>query len=377
MSVRRRKSTSGLNKTCTCQPVCLLPVLGKIFFHFLGAFHLRLKGFKDQPTDHYGRTLWYQWLRAIGRARVCLSSQAQYELQLKYLKSFMKSYPGKRKFGFTFLSDLCHRSAGLLSAGDNGFVAFFESLKNESLLNDTMFITMSDHGPRYKEIRLSPQGKLEHRLPFLSLTLPPWFKYSYPEHVAALVKNSRIISSPFDLYATMKHLLTFPDQRLVETTGIGASLFEPLPDNRTCEDTGISDNYCPCLRWQSIDISHPHVREAVKVAVLHINELLVSHPMTANLCHQLELETIFEAYQKLPSREADMNFLSGKENATCSYQIRFQTTPGDGLFEALLKMNATGDFKVYNEIDRVSMYGDQPNCIVNHVPSMRPYCLCK
>ena len=95
-------------------------------------------------------------------------SQAQYKLQLEYLKSFMKSYQGKRKFGFTFLSDLCHRSANLLRAADNGFVALFESLKNASLLNETMFITMSDHGPRYKEMRHSPQGNLEHRLPFLS-----------------------------------------------------------------------------------------------------------------------------------------------------------------------------------------------------------------
>ena len=347
------------------------------FIHsFLGAFHLRLKGFKDQPTDHYGRILWYEWQRSLGGARICLNSMPQYVLQLNYLKSFMKSYPGKRKFGFTFLSDLCHRGANLLRAGDNGFVAFFESLKNQTLLNDTIFITMSDHGPTYQEIRFSPQGKLEHRLPFLSLTLPPWFKRNYPKHVAALVKNSQIISSPFDLYATMKHLLTFPTKSLVETAGIGASLFEPLPDNRTCEDTGITDNYCPCLRWQAIDTAHPHVHKAVKEAVTHINQLLLSHSTTAKLCHQLELKTIFEAHQKLPDHKTDMDFLLGKENATCNYQIKFQTTPGDGLFEALLKMNATGHF-VYNEIDRVSMYGDQPKCIANHVPSMRPYCLCK
>ena len=56
--------------------------------------------------------------------------------------------------------------------------------------------------------------------------------------------------------------------------------------------------------------------------------------------------------------ETDRNFLSGRENATCSFQIQFQTTPGDGLFEALLKMKTTGDFKVDNEIDRVRMNGN-------------------
>ena len=304
-----------------------------------------------------------------------MNSQPQYELQLNYLKSFMKSYLGKRKFGFTFFSDLCHRKVGLLSAADSGLVSFFESLKHDNLLNETMFITMSDHGARFKEVRQSPQGKLEHRLPFLSLTFPRWFKRNYPEHVAALVKNTRIITSPFDLHATMKHLLTFPEKRLVEGGGIGTSLFEPLPENRACEDTGIPDNYCPCLRWQSIDINHPHVHEAVKVAVSHINELLASHSITTKLCHQLELKAIFEAYQKLPSSQTHLNL--DRENVTCSYQIQFQTTPGDGLFEGLLRMSASGDFKVYGEIDRVNMYGDQPRCVAEYLPSMRPYCLCK
>ena len=304
-----------------------------------------------------------------------MNSQSQFEVQLKYLKSFMKSYPGKRKFGFTFFSDLCHREPGLVHAADGGLISFFESLKNENLLNDTMFITLSDHGARFEVVRKSPQGKLEQRLPFLSLTFPPWFKRNYPEHFAALAKNTRIITSPFDVHATMKHLIAFPDKRFVETGGVGASLFDPLPEGRACKDAGIPENYCPCLSWQPINISHPHVHEAVKVALSHINKLLVSYPMADTLCHQLELKTISEAYQKMPSGKTHLNV--DIEDTTCSYQIQFQTTPGDGLFEGLLKINASGDFKVFGEIDRVNMYGDQPKCIAEHMPSMRPYCLCK
>ncbi|PFX31984.1 hypothetical protein AWC38_SpisGene3159 [Stylophora pistillata] len=246
----------------------------------IGAFHFRLKGFNEQPTDHYGRSLW--WLYDGG---LCKHSLAQYKLQLQYLKSFMKSYPGKRKFGFVFLSDLCHRTVNLLSGGDDGFVEFFESLKNNSLLNNTLFITMGDHGPyTYGVIRDSPQGKLEHRLPFLSLTFPAWFKRSYPVQMAALIRNSRIITSPFDLYKTMKHLLTFPKKTFVEMDTVGASLFESLPNDRACEDTGIPEFYCPCLsRMQSIDIAHTHVHQAVKVAVKHINDILISRPITAKL----------------------------------------------------------------------------------------------
>lgn len=307
---------------------------------------------------------------------LCKHSLPQYKLQLQYLKSFIKSYPGKRKFGFVFLSDLCHRWANLLSAGDDGFLEFFKSLKNESLLNDTLFITMGDHGPyTYGAIRDSPQGKLEHRLPFLSLTFPAWFKRSYPVQMAALIRNSRIISSPFDLHKTMKHLLTFPLKTFVQTDTIGESLFEPLPDDRACEDTGIPEFYCPCLSLRSIDTAHAHVHRAGKVAVKHINDILMSRSISARLCHQLELKAIFEAYQKMPSRGSPKNVQTDHRNTSCKYQIKFQTTPGDGLFEALLKMNSTGGFEILNHISRINTYGNQSSCI--GVPYIKPYCLCR
>lgn len=328
-------------------------------------------GFKDPPVDHYGRTLW------LKHGGACLGSQPQYQVQLKYMKSFMKSYPGKRKFGFTFFSELCHRSPSLVSAADSGLVAFFNSLKDENLLNDTMFITMSDHGARFAQLRQSLQGKLEYRLPFLSVTFPSWFKRKYPSHVAEMFKNTRIITTPFDLHATFRHLLTFPDKPLSESGGVGQSLFEPLPLNRTCKDAGIQEQYCACLKWQAVDISHPHVAKAAKVSLNYINELLRSYHMTDTLCHQLQLKAILEAYQKMPIRESQNLISNNGGNGTCSYQINFQTTPGDGVFEAFLRRNTYGDFNIYGEIDRVNLYGDQPSCIAKKLPYMRPYCLCK
>lgn len=338
--------------------------------YHIGTFTLRLNGFNDQPTDHYGRTL---WLTTPGE--LCFNSQQQYKVQLKYLKSYMKSYPGKRKFGFTFFSDLCHREPGLVHAADSGITAFFESLQRENLLNDTLFITMSDHGARFEEVRQSPQGKLEQRLPFLSLTFPSWFKRSYPDQIAALVKNTRIISSPFDLHKTIKHLLAFPKKHFIETNTTGKSFFEPYSISRTCSDTGIPEYYCPCLKWHPISISHPHATEAVRVAVDHINKLLMSHPMTAKLCHQLKLKMIAEAYQSQPSSETHLTL--DLEQTICTYQIQFQTTPGDGIFEGLVRMDLSGNFKVYSKLDRINMYGDQPRCIYDAVPSIRSYCLCK
>ena len=271
-----------------------------------------------------------------------MGSQPQYQVQLKYMEIFRKSYPGKRKFGLTFFSDLCHRTPSLISAAEGGLVAFFSSIKDENLLNDTMFDSISNHGGRFDELRQSPQEKLEHRLPFLSVTFPSWFKSTYPEHMAGIVKNTGIITSPFDLHATFRHLTTFP----------GKPLFEPLPFNRMCEDAGIPEQYCPCLKWQSIDISHPHVSKAAKATLSYMNELLTSYNMTDKLCHKLQLKEILEAYHKGPDREMHLKVISDKPGTgICSYQIKFQTTPGDGLFEAFLRMSTSGDFKVLGEID--------------------------
>ena len=90
-------------------------------------------GFKDQPVDHYGRTF------CLSRGGRCLGSQPQHCVQLKYMKSVMNSYPGKRKFGLTFFSELCHRIPSLVSAADDSLVAFFNSLKDENRMNGTMF----------------------------------------------------------------------------------------------------------------------------------------------------------------------------------------------------------------------------------------------
>lgn len=299
-------------------------------------------------------------------------------MQLKYMKSFMNSYPGKRKFGLTFFSDLCHKDPSLISAADDGLLTFLGSLKNEDLLNDTMFLTMADHGGRFFALRQSPQGQLEHRLPFLSVTFPSWFKTKYPGHMARFVNNTRIITSPFDLHATFKHLLTFPDKSLNEDE-VGESLFEPLPVNRTYKDAGIPGQYCPCLNWLSIDISYPHVSEAANVSLRYINELLMSDHRTDTLCCKLKLKTILEAYQKVPDHETYPTMVSEKEgkDVTCIYQIKFQTTPGDGLFEAFVRVNTSGYFAIFGDIDRVNMYGDQPHCIAEDLPDMRPYCLCK
>lgn len=57
------------------------------------------------------------------------------------------------------------------------------------------------------------KGVMEERLPFAYISFPPWFERLYPEAVNNIRHNARKLTSPFDLYETLKDL-RHPDERL-------------------------------------------------------------------------------------------------------------------------------------------------------------------
>ena len=44
----------------------------------------------------------------------------------------------------------------------------------------------------------------------MSLTFPKWFQQQHRDLMKVIKENSNIVTSPFDLYATFKHMLTYP-----------------------------------------------------------------------------------------------------------------------------------------------------------------------
>ena len=68
---------------------------------------------------------------------------------------------------------------------------------------------MSDHGHRFTTVRGTLQGKMEERMPLLSLLLPPWFGKTYPTARNNLEKNKKRLTTPLDIHATLEHVLRF------------------------------------------------------------------------------------------------------------------------------------------------------------------------
>ena len=354
---------------------------------------MRLNGFRKPPCDHYARPFWSAVPHTLrgGLHENCINSQPQHMLQLEYLKSLFTAYPKERKFGFSFLSSLCHQETIMpLSAAANNMYEFFKFIRDSGYLNDTMFVVMGDHGARTGEFRTTLQGRLEERLPFLSLILPTFFHQKFPEFVNNLKLNTQVITTPLDLHATFLHLLKYPENPSKSVLTRGTSLFSQIPRNRTCQEANIPEYFCPCVEWIPLDVTHAHVTISAQRAAEHINTLLSKDARVSRLCAKLKVDKILDGWEETPNAKVQTfsgihngnglgvgmaDFHSSLSQSGCSYQVRFRTVPGYGIFEAWVKL-VNGKFIVNEPISRINIYGSHPDCIKSSHPHLRQFCYC-
>ena len=360
----------------------------------LGAFNMRLKGFREPPCDHYARPFWSAVPHDVNEGVLhekCINSQPQHKIQLDYLKSLLRAYPVIPKFGFTFLSSLCHGKTILpLGAAEKDFLEFFKSIWKLGYLNDTMLVVMGDHGARTGDFRYTLQGKLEERLPMLSIALPISFHLKYPEFANNLKLNTEVIMSPLDLHATFMHVLEYPSDPSHSELTRGLSLFSKIPRNRTCQDAHIPTYFCPCVQWFPQNITHAHIVIGALRTVDHMNSLLARDPDVRRLCQRLSLDEVLAAWQETPITELRTfngipngfglgfgrpDFDNSTSFSDCRYLIKFRTRPGYGIFETSFQFNQDR-FVIGEHISRINLYGSQPDCIKNSHPHLREFCYC-
>jgi hypothetical protein len=96
---------------------------------------------------------------------------------------------------------------------------------------------------RYNDYEI---GAVEHKLPLLYVVAPDWLMKERPEWLAALHDNQRRLVTVREVYAAMLQLAAFPDAHSLEK-GL-RSLFETLPEQRSCAEAGIPEEFCACHR---------------------------------------------------------------------------------------------------------------------------------
>ena len=225
-----------------------------------------------------------------------------------------------------------------------------------------------DHGNRASSFRATFQGKMEERNPYLSITVPPWFE-NYEKEMRNLRLNKDVLTTHFDSYSTLQHLMTWPHQNPKTKTPKGQSYFSTdfRKLNRTCADVSIKPHYCLCLgMFTPISVNTSVALQAVQKVIDFMN---AENTRYANgLCQKLSL--------KLFVRAAKQEGLRGVVN----YQVKYVTSPGNGLYEASIACDGGGKTITKcagPEISRTNLYGSQPECIREVAPRLARFCYCK
>ena len=351
------------------------------------SFNYRLKGFNNAPTHHYSRPL-FLCAEKTNDYGNCFGNWAAHNHSISYTKCFYDQYKDFKKFSLTSIARLPHNNLNRVQLMDDDFANFLLHLKEKGHLDNTMLIIFGDHGPRMSDARSSVAGKIEERQAFLSIVLPSWFKTKHKSLYDAMLNNTGIMTSHFDLYGTIKHILTNPDIPKVRT---GQSLFKLIDkEKRNCKTAGVADHWCPCLGYTNMSVKDPLVQKLAKKAVHFMNELVAESKVPRYKCTQLKVDTIIRAgklghnwkMESFRKTKGDSRcdscllvFKKQKKKSPITYELVFTVQPSGGMYELSVKVDGE-KIVVDPNISRINRYGDQPKCIAAEFPHLRKYCFC-
>lgn len=325
------------------------------------------------PTDFYLQPFIYE-TRFLFEDKTydyhaCLQNRYFYKILLNFVKSVTHNVSNKRLFGIFWEQSISHEHPTLSSIMDESYYDLLKYLEDINYLKNTVVILFSDHGPRFGDFMGTRQGYIESRLPLLEVLLPVDFRRRYPLAVKNFERNTRRLTTAFDVFETIRDLI------YIETTDItnkqirkrterlktmtdakNISLFLPIPANRTCKSLDIAERYCVCEKGQKISVKPKARRFVAKALITHVNQLLSIFPQ----CAQLELERILH--------------VSGEEinEHSRKFTVVITTQPGSGVLEGTLIRNFT-DWRVSGTTGRLNIYRHQ-SCIQDEIVKM--YCFC-
>ncbi|KAK2186220.1 hypothetical protein NP493_210g03014 [Ridgeia piscesae] len=334
----------------------------------IAIFNYVKEGFYRRPADYYLRplSLAMEDHGSLWTAdHDCIGDKLETDIVLDWVRDFVVEFKEERHLAFAFITRLTHESLNKAASADASYVNFLRRLHDAGSFDNSVLLFYSDHGIRFGPIRQTFVGKLEERLPFMYWVFPPWFRRRYPRMWRNLRTNARRLTTPFDVYETLKDVLDFDG--VVPANDVsrrGLSLLAEVPAGRTCEHAAIAPHWCTCDGQRATSRSDPRVVEAGRRVVAFINRQLRQH---RGRCSVLRLANMTDALMT-----ADRG---ASAKRIVRYLLTLRTTPGGGLFEATVHHVVGEDsYEIMDEISRINRYGNQSHCIEYH--RHKKFCHC-
>lgn len=207
---------------------------------------------------------------------------------------------------------------------------------------------------------------------------PKWFYTRYPNAIRNLISNRRSLTTPFDIYETLRDLLELDqlttknlqkrseDLTLTDPMPRGISLFLPIPANRTCSTAGISPHFCTCHEKQSVATNDQRVQKVARDIVNQINQMISKF----DECQRLSLNAILDAH----IATSNVDIVKKDALAFADVTVRLQTKPGMAEFEATTRLYSNGRLEKTGSVSRTNQYGEQSACVNDF--NIKLFCFC-
>lgn len=338
----------------------------------VSTFNYLKKGFLNPPTDVYLKpyviaslnlsTKWYC------STYYCSGPENAGQRMLDSVLDFSVTYKNVPTFGLFWINTFSHDDINCATSMDADVEMLLRKLYVEEILNDTIVVLLSDHGFRYGNIRYTHTGYMEERLPFIYFWIPEGYRKRYVKEYEELKRNAQRLTSPYDLYMTLQHVLKQVDPKYVIKESRGCSkchsLMEPIKNDRICSDAGIPDYYCSCTKYFTTSLNRPIVKELGEFLVGEINAKVASYGSEAKGCAYYILYKVLSVKSLINKDKNEETFL-----------IKIKTFP-ETIMEASINVNyAKHVFKIVDNISRLDRYGPRSYCVKGSKVSY--YCYCK
>ncbi|ESO93710.1 hypothetical protein LOTGIDRAFT_93092, partial [Lottia gigantea] len=325
------------------------------------------RGFYQPPADFYNRAFsnaMEKHLSMWNNDHQCVGDRLETDLILDYTRDLARAFPKHPHFAFSFITRLTHDVLSNAVLADEVYHNRLQEFERQGIFNSSVVFLFSDHGLRFGSFRETYIGKLEERLPMVYVIFPKWFSKKYPEIHSNLVKNMNRLTTPFDIYETLKDILYFRGRPtgFVDVKQRGISLFEEIPKSRTCDHAGILPHWCVCMNQMELPVTDKFSRLSVKYLVSYINKKLSRY---RDRCATLVLGHI-----------KSVHVVKNNDQFVISlFQLSVVLLPGAGVFEATVRYDEnTRQFGMAGEISRINKYGHLGDCV--DMPRIRKFCFC-
>ena len=203
---------------------------------------------------------------------MCTGQKKTHDFIINWLKEGLQTNHDRPFFTFGFSSEYTHNGNECFGLLEDASLDFLYTVTNMEHYNNTFVFLISDHGSRFGAIRHLEIGKLEERTPYFGIIVPPNFRHEFPGKYKHFLSNTNRLTTPLDIYNTLIDILgEYEDTDLKKRS---YSLFENIPEERTCADAGIEPHWCTCLTWNKVSHSDKNVTIVATAVVEYINSLM-------------------------------------------------------------------------------------------------------